>query len=364
MKDFSEYEVDDYLGDPSFREWVSNGGVRQQQAVWTKRLQNNPEQKEIATQARQLLIATAVKEADLPERFVENIIDNTLHEIRNPREERPVYPLRSFRPVWAAASVILLILAGLWFFRQNDTTRKDLLADKRAVLPHVAMVEKNNHTEHVIPVALPDGSTVLLQPDSRISFPEAFGDEKRDVYLSGQAFFEVTKDPQRPFYVFANEMVTRVLGTSFTVSAFDDRSSFTVIVKTGKVNVSANNKGKGQKTAPAIDLTPNQQVTFHRKELSLVRSDVKISAVPVPATENFYAFNDAPVTEIFKKLSKEYDVNIQIEEKLLADCALTTTLMDEPLFVKLKIICEAIGPGTNFSVLNDTIIINSKGCNQ
>jgi transmembrane sensor len=213
-------------------------------------------------------------------------------------------------------------------------------------------------------VALPDGSTVLLQPDSRISFPEAFGDEKRDVYLSGQAFFEVTKDPRKPFYVFANEMVTRVLGTSFTVRAFDDQSSFTVIVKTGKVNVSASNKGIGQKIAQAVDLTPNQQVTFHRKDLSLIRSNVKTTAIPVPATENFYAFNDAPVTEIFKKLSKEYDVNIQIQEKLLADCALTTTLMDEPLFVKLKIICEAIGPGTNFSVLNDTIVINSKGCNQ
>lgn len=364
MKDFSEYEVDDYLGDPSFREWVSNGGFRQQHAEWTKLLHANPEQRELAIQARQLLIATAVSEVDLPEKFVENIIDNTLHEIRNLHRERPTYPLSQSRPVWVAASVILLILAGLLFFRKNDMLRKDLLADKKIVVAGVAMVEKNNHTTHIIPVALPDGSTVLLQPESRIHFPEAFGGEKREVYLSGQAFFEVTKDARRPFYVFANEMVTRVLGTSFTVRAFDNHSSFTVIVKTGKVNVSAFNKKKGQKTVPAIDLTPNQQVTFHRKELSLVRSDVKKAVTPTPATENFYAFNDAPVTEIFRKLSKEYNVNIQIEEKLLADCALTTTLMDEPLFVKLKIICEAIGPGTNFSVMNNTIIINSKGCNQ
>jgi len=220
----------------------------------------------------------------------------------------------------------------------------------------------------VLPVALPDGSSVLLQPHSSISYSEVFNEARREVRLSGQAFFEVMKDTARPFYVYSGEMVTKVLGTSFTVSAFEEASSFSVVVKTGKVSVFAQ-KGKqaGEESpAAAIDLTPFQQAVFDREELSFTRSQIRPSglAVLAPSAINFYEFDDTPAPEVFRRLGKAYGVLIELDEQLLSDCALTTTLSDEPLFEKMAILCQAIGPGTSFVLEDDRIRIRSKGCNQ
>ena len=85
---------------------------------------------------------------------------------------------------------------------------------------------------------MPDESTVELAANSRIAYANNFDSAgTRDVYLSGEAFFKVTKNPCRPFRVFANEIVTKVLGTSFSVRSFEKDTVIQVTVRTGKVSV-------------------------------------------------------------------------------------------------------------------------------
>ena len=117
---------------------------------------------------------------------------------------------------------------------------------------------------------MPDQSSVELFPNSRIAYANDFDSTgTRDIYLSGQAFFTVTKNPSRPFRVFANEIVTKVLGTSFLVKSFDKDSTIKVTVKTGKVSVYSQSAIE-ETTIPnrlgGILLTPNQELVYQKEE--------------------------------------------------------------------------------------------------
>ena len=118
-------------------------------------------------------------------------------------------------------------------------------------------------------VALEDSSKVFLDPGAELRFAEHFTSHKREVYLNGEAFFEVTENPNRPFFVNAGQITTKVLGTSFRVKAPRSGSEVEVSVKTGKVSVYESEKEapiQSSKNGSGVILSPNHQVTFFRKD--------------------------------------------------------------------------------------------------
>ncbi len=98
------------------------------------------------------------------------------------------------------------------------------------------MQEVENTSGSVQKVALADGSVVSLEPGSTLRYPEHFGTQ-REVYLTGEAFFNVFRDEKHPFLVYAEDVVTRVLGTSFRVKAYGQGKEVRVAVTSGKVSV-------------------------------------------------------------------------------------------------------------------------------
>ncbi|WP_247235627.1 FecR family protein [Telluribacter sp. SYSU D00476] len=270
-----------------------------------------------------------------------------------------------FRYWAAAASVLLLILSGWWYW----SSMAELTSGEGSVAsnaPHV--IENSNQSSGIKPVALPDGSSVLLYPDSKISFTDSLQGNQRVVHLWGKAFFEVSKDSLRPFMVVTTDMVTKVLGTSFMVEAFENQKNFSVTVKTGKVSVTTNDKvtfGEARPTR-SIQLTANQQAVLARSNQSFTAVSIQPELVPelIPPAPLTYRFRDVPVVQILKTLSQDYGIPIQVDEKVLSGCSLTTTLADKSLFEKLKIICEGIGPGTYYTVREESISITSLGCNN
>ena len=84
------------------------------------------------------------------------------------------------------------------------------------------LVERYNTTDRAVQIALADGSSVVLTPRSAVRYPARFATDHRDVYLTGSAFFSVSKDPQRPFRVVTDRVVTQVLGTSFWMKTNSD----------------------------------------------------------------------------------------------------------------------------------------------
>lgn len=212
-------------------------------------------------------------------------------------------------------------------------------------------------------ISLPDGSRIILQPGGKISYRTSSDRSAREVFLEGEAFFDVKRDVLRPFLVHSQEVTTKVLGTSFTVKADRDGKSITVSVKTGKVSVYTHrgSSGPSAKSTETI-LTPNQQVVYNRHENKVARMLVENPRALIPAEEiRKWHFEDAPVIDIFRALEKVYGVNIEFDVKTLSGCTLTTSISDESIYNRLDIICKAIG--TTYTVEETRIVVRGSGCN-
>jgi ferric-dicitrate binding protein FerR (iron transport regulator) len=224
------------------------------------------------------------------------------------------------------------------------------------------LVERTNTSEVPVVLSLPDSSRITLMPQSRISYAENINTTAlRDVYLLGEAFFQVTKNPHRPFRVFANEIVTKVLGTSFTIRSFEHDTSIRVIVRTGKVSVYAQASATDSGKKSEIILTPNQQLVYEKsaQKFQKILLDNPVMIVP-PVMEQSMVYDDAPLEKVFNDLSKAYGINIVCDSDAVEKCTVTADLKNEPFYHKLDLVCRAIG--ARYELIDGQVVIESAGC--
>ncbi|MEH6537685.1 MAG: FecR domain-containing protein [Psychroserpens sp.] len=170
-------------------------------------------------------------------------------------------------------------------------------------------------------VTLSDGSIVHLNSGTTLKYPEQFGNEtKRNVYLTGEAYFEVTKDEKRPFVVHSNNVAVEVLGTKFNITAYpEDENMHTVLVE-GLVSISE----KSTKSSNTL-LAPNYKATWNEKTKSFDIENVDAGAY----TAWLYGelvFKDATFSAISKKLERSYNVKIINNNDSLANQKFTGTI--------------------------------------
>ncbi|HUP11936.1 MAG TPA: FecR domain-containing protein, partial [Niastella sp.] len=207
--------------------------------------------------------------------------------------------------------------------------------------------ETINSTSAPQGVLLSDGSYVILQPSSKIAFSN-FNSASREVYLEGAAFFQVTKDPKRPFYVYTNELVTKVLGTSFDVRAFSHDDTVKVVVHTGKVTVYQRRKNEGEQQLTKLSatiITPNQQVLFNRQQLSIIKSIFMQPQAVITSSDKSNSqlfFTDAPAPEVFMSIQRSYGISIFYDEEQISHCSFTAAFTNETFFERIKLVCKAI----------------------
>lgn len=361
MINYSNYKTDDYLADESFRQWVLDGGLRNAETQWSQWLNAHPEHQREALSAREIILAANIREEPFADSYFETISRETIIAVR--KEKKTIVR----RWVWNAAATVALVSGILgWYTWQGRSTQDIAIEETASQSASEKKFARANHTETLLPVALPDGSSVLLHPNSNLTYrklPNGY----REVTLTGKAFFEVTKDPSNPFIVYSGEMVTKVLGTSFTITAYEKDADFSVVVKTGKVAVSRmENLQKESKSNPTVNLVPNEQLVFDRENSLFKTKDLPENDMLkfVPATPGSYTFEDAPVADVFRKIGEAYGLKIDLDTSVFTGCELTTNLADEPLFEKLNIVCNAVGPGTSYVVEDGHIRVVSSGCNQ
>lgn len=151
---------------------------------------------------------------------------------------------------------------------------------------------------------LPDGTEVWLNSASSIKYPVFFKGSERKVEITGEAYFEVAHNKSMPFRVTVNDMKIEVLGTHFNVNAYEDQGKIMTTLLEGSVRVE---KGNNKAT-----LIPGQQADCMKDEIKVVK-DVNIEEVMAWKNGIFY-FNGAGVREIMQKLSRWYDLDIQIDK--------------------------------------------------
>ena len=269
----------------------------------------------------------------------------------------------------AAATFAILALAGLglYIFWDNSAVAENILAIKERIVQNgtdnVYTTITNNGKDSKS-ITLADGSLVTLKSDSEIRFAKNFTPEEREVYLTGEAFFNVKRDERRPFLVYSNEVITRVLGTSFNVRAYENDREIIVAVKSGKVSVYAKTSeeylSRAAEQRPVI-LTPNQQVVFNRESEQVSKQLVEHPEIVLPKPTLFMMkYDGTPVTKIFEALEQNYGIDISYDEEILTGCVLTTTMSDEGLYERIEVICRAIN--AEYMINNAVIVIRSHGC--
>jgi transmembrane sensor len=334
---------------------------------WNEWLADNPDQAAAWREAQNLLEAVVLGLDDYARTYLSEEKQQLLLErIRNTissLEGTTAVPIWRKPWVWqtSVAASILLVLV-LW--RTSHAPFSGPIQDSAFAIKQME-THYNTKTERAT-IALPDGSKVWLSSNSRLSYLPAFQKGERKVYLSGEAEFEVVKDLQKPFYVYSNEVVTKVLGTRFVINAFDQDQNIIVSVKTGQVNVFRPQKDpqKGNTTTQVdgVLLSPNQQVVFTRENKQFKKTLVQNpSLLNLPGYAQLsFRFDETPVKEVFERLETAYGIDIVFNEDSLKECQITADLAQENLFQKLNIITSIIDG--KYEVIDGQIVIATTGC--
>ncbi|CAN5918267.1 FecR family protein [soil metagenome] len=367
MKEYRHYDSKDFFLDDAFRQWVLLP-TPEGDLFWEQWLRKNPDKASVVQEAKRAVRLLQVQQRPLSEEEVQGRVRQTARHFRT--RHIPLAPAAKpwHQSRWLRVAASVLLFVGLSWglyttFPEQASPYQTLLSAADAPL-----VEKVNNAEKPMSIRLGDGSLVTLQRGSRISYLEDFGGSSREVFLTGEAFFDVAKDPSRPFMVDANELVTKVMGTSFTVIAYESAKEVAVEVKTGKVSVFTGTDPRVQQKASSrelegVVLTPNQRIVFSREEVRMVKSLVNNPApVGAPDASPSFVFEEVPISEVFEALEKHYRVAIVYDEELLHDCPLTASLTGQPFFEKLSIICKAIE--ARYEVIDGQVVIHGKGCDH
>jgi transmembrane sensor len=197
-------------------------------------------------------------------------------------------------------------------------------------------------------ITLSDGTQVWLNSGSTLKYPAVFQNRKREIYLEGEAFFDVTHDKNRPFIVSTSEIHVKVLGTKFNIKSYPDENLIETTLVSGSIEIEA--KQQGEKRKRRVKLEPNQKATFSRTTNELLLADTRepenIEPMPVAKIhiaqevnteietswkDNKLVFSRERLEDIAKSLERWYDVHIILEDSILKEYRYTGTFEKETL---------------------------------
>jgi transmembrane sensor len=241
----------------------------------------------------------------------------------------------SWRSGLVAAGVVLAAGGALLFRFAGDTRPPE--GTVSAVVPMRELVTSRGERATG---NLPDGSRVILGPDSRLQIPATFAAARsaRDVHLQGEAFFEVTHDAARPFRVHTPTGMAEDLGTEFVVTAYPETRATRVVVASGLVTLgSAAGAAKAGVRPVALTLKAGDLGRIGSDGAVILRQNVDVSAY-VGWTKGELAFQEVPLPDVIVRLARWYDVDIQLADPALATRRFTAAFHDEPVSRVLRVL--------------------------
>jgi ferric-dicitrate binding protein FerR (iron transport regulator) len=370
MKEFRLFDITDFVMDEDFIRWV-NEKKKADNDFWDNWLNQHPDKHMVIAEARRIVESIGTEQKVISETEKQSEIERLMNTIRNQpleaEEEIRSNVFTTSRKWWYAAAALVIMTTGILSYTLLKKDKSQQRFTYASIAPSKRLIENVNTSENTINIKLPDGSIVELAPDSRIGYSNNFDStETRDIYLSGEAFFKVTKNPSRPFRVFANEIVTKVLGTSFSVRSFEADTVIQVKVRTGKVNVYSQETSHAKEAESlnqpgGIILTPNQELVYQKSKQKFQKMLMEKPVMILPeATDQDMLYEDASLEKVFAQLSRYYGVNIVYDNDELKKCTVTADLRNESFYDKLGLICKAIG--ARYELIDGQVVILTPGC--
>ncbi len=278
------------------------------------------------------------------------------------RIQRTLFPRQPYKiyALWTSLAGVACLLVVLFTFLWQSPSTGILPTNAQEISNASGEIEVRNTSAKPQQIKLEDGSLIVLKPQSSISYPAHFNDKNRAVYLQGEAFFQVKRNPSKPFIVHTKDLVTEVLGTSFNIKSYEQSKAIEVSVVTGRVSVYENSI-KNEKRKNGVILSPNQKILFDKETKKLVPSLVENPIViNTPVTTLDFVFEETPLALVLSRLQSAYQIEFVIENHQLAKCAFTADLNELPLHKQLDLICKALD--ATYEQRGTVIFINGTGC--
>jgi ferric-dicitrate binding protein FerR (iron transport regulator) len=242
------------------------------------------------------------------------------------------------RPTAGVAVAVCLVIAGMLGWLAGPVSRH------APVSATAALTKRTTEPSEYRYLLLPDSTQVWLNASSTLEFPEHFRSDKREVSLSGEAYFDVRHSENAPFVIHTGKISTTVLGTSFNIKAYPDRLHVVVSVSTGKVKVSYNN-------TPLATLVRGQQVKVNSRLNTIEEKAIAPAEVAAWQRGNM-SYEDESFEDIIADLEKLYNVKIRIENDTIRTLKVSTSFRREiGIEQALQVLCK----------LTDTMLRQSDG---
>lgn len=340
---YIEYDLENFILDNSFINFATNKD-NIDTAKWEKWFSQNPKNYKTALEAKMLIKHLRFKNQELPGNLIDDewlklSIRLELNEIRQAKKNRKSVYIRKIGRITAAASILLLFTSLLYYFISpsiNDS--KNLVFQEHIV--------KKGEVKNLL---LSDGTIVFINSDSKLKYEENFGKNSREIYLEGEAWFDVSHNSKLPFIVHTLENDITVTGTAFNVHAYPNENTFRTSLERGKISVSHCDE-------KAVELQENQTYFF-------LKDSNKAKICDTENTESFSSWKDGKTvfrnqtfTEILLKLERSHNVTFNLLNENVADIKFTGNFSTkDDINTILKVI--KLSMAFDYEISNDTIII-------
>jgi transmembrane sensor len=203
-------------------------------------------------------------------------------------------------------------------------------------------------------VVLKDGSKVWLNAATKLVYTDFPFIRERRLTLTGEAYFDVAGDPDKPFIIQSGNMITQVLGTAFNIRAYPDEP-FAITVTKGKIKL------EDRQRRTITFLTPNKQVRYENQlppVLTVVKGDAAYAW-----TKGQLEFYDQSFGEIARTINRKYNVNVIFANQSLEECMITASFEKEtPVLRVIDLLCKINNASYTFSADSSVITLEGKGC--
>lgn len=266
-----------------------------------------------------------------------------LEVIEKSRSRRPILPVMTMKKAYKiAAGVGMFLLMGFFvyfYIHQYHQYRN-------------TWYESITHPGQKSELILADGTRVMLNANSQIKYPGAFTGDTRDVFLSGEAYFEVSSNAKKPFIVHTKGLSTKVLGTVFNIHAYPDEDVEAVTLLEGKVEVHTVGKD-------SLLLSPHEEAVFCKSSNMLNRHETEDLLVATGWKDNVMVFDDMSLEEVVKVVNRWYDVQIILAPNL-RQCKMNARFQGESVLTVLKVLQYTFD--ITIEKHDDKMVLSGKGC--
>ena len=301
--DYKDYQLEDFLTDDFFVKWVKKPDTASDH-FWSKWLGNNPEKEVLVTEARKIILKSTYKYMHQPSKEDYLQVLEKIHKREYSERKISQQPNRNILFSIAAVIVLLLVATIIFYpFNFQEEVLTELKETPQKIIKSVPFGKK-------LQLRLPDGSQVKINSGSTLWYMSDFNKVSRDVHLRGEAFFDVVPNPERPFKVHVGKIITKVLGTSFNVRAYENDNDISISVAKGKVVVYNN---EDNNSIP--ELLPGNMVVYDTELGSFGKEQIEIDHITA-WKDNTIILEKASFKEVLKKLEMWYGITFIIDEDM------------------------------------------------